>query len=56
VRPRNWLDYSNIRTSFVPIAGDVDRLIRRYGRDDPDIGRLLGELAELVETARAQLR
>jgi hypothetical protein len=54
-RPSNWLDYSNLRTSFVPIAADVDRLMRHYGRDDPDIGWLLGGLADLVETARAHL-
>jgi hypothetical protein len=54
-RPANWLDYSNIRSSFVPIAADVDRLLRHYGRDDPDIGWLLGDLTGLVETARAHL-
>jgi hypothetical protein len=54
-RPTNWLDYSNIRTSFVPIAADVDRLLHHYGRDDPDIGWLLGDLAALVRTARAHL-
>jgi hypothetical protein len=55
MRPTTWLDYSNIRTSFVPIAADVDRLMHHYGRDDPDIGWLLGDLAGLVRTARAHL-
>jgi hypothetical protein len=54
-RPTTWLDYSNIQTSFVPIAADVDRLLHHYGREDPDIGWLLGDLAGLVETARAHL-
>jgi hypothetical protein len=54
-RPVTWLDFSTIRTSFAPIAADVERLVRRYGHDDPDIGRLLRDLAGLTETARARL-
>jgi hypothetical protein len=55
VRPTTWLDYSNIRTSFVPIAAEADRLLHHYGRDDPDIGWLLGDLTGLVQKARAHL-
>jgi hypothetical protein len=55
VRNPTWPDLSTVRASFTPIAGDADRLLRRYGPGDPDIGPLLGDLSGLVETARAQL-
>jgi hypothetical protein len=51
-----WLEYSNFRSSFAPFAAKVDALVARYRTDDPEIGRGLTQLAEIVAQVRANMR
>ncbi|MCY1139637.1 hypothetical protein OWR29_16680 [Actinoplanes sp. Pm04-4] len=39
-------------SSFVPIAAESDRLLGRYGRDDPDVGIFVSALADRVDQIR----
>jgi hypothetical protein len=49
-------EYTNFLSSFATIAGQVDRMIRRYGRSDPDIGVSLGRLEDFIAKIRAEIR
>jgi tetratricopeptide (TPR) repeat protein len=42
----NMWEYKNLCSSFAPIAGDIERLLKRYGRDDPEVGPWLIQLAD----------
>ncbi len=43
-------------SSFVPIAAEADRLLERYGKDDPDVGPAVAALADWVAAIREQVR
>jgi hypothetical protein len=52
----NWLTYSNLRTSFPPVEARAHRLYKKYGPDDPDVGKALVGLDAAVRRLRKDLR
>ncbi|WP_439427385.1 tetratricopeptide repeat protein [Micromonospora sp. LA-10] len=53
---RNWLTFSNLRTSFPQIEARAHRLFRKYGPDDADVGEGLASLHAAVTELRKNIR